>query len=183
MIFLCLPCCWIPVNKELFMQWKLVKAFDEVLKEYHLIENDKILILLKYNSLQQSVRISSKGEYLSFFMERTGFAATRIVFKNVYGLEVGKCTFNRRHDKGLIEHDGTLYNYQIQNAGAEKAILNNLHNHQPLVTCDWPFPIQHGIVLLKHGWFEEYASLLLGLNCYVNLFQVNAPHAATSLNT
>jgi|RhiMetdeSRZDD1v2_1073273.scaffolds.fasta_scaffold05726_12 hypothetical protein len=159
------------------MQWKLVKAFDEVLKEYHLIENDKILIVLKYNSLQQSVRISSKGEYLSFFMERTGFAATRIVFKNGYGVEVGKCTFNRRHDKGLIEYDGTLYNYELSGAASIKAVLYNLHDHQPAIACDWPLNAPQIITLFKQGWYEEYASLLLGLHCYVNLFHITATNS------
>ena len=156
--------------KALFMQWKLVKAFDEVLKEYHLIKNDRILIQLKYNSLQQSVRISSKGEYLSFLMERTGFAATRIVFKNVYGIEVGKCTFNRQHDKGLIENAGSAYKYEIAGAASVNAILYDLHKNQSVVICDWPLNAPHMLSLFKHGWYEEYASLLLGLHCYTHLF-------------
>src|SRR5438552_1537240 len=125
------------------MQWKLIKAFEEGLKEYHLVKDANDIILLKYNSLQQSVRITSKGEHLSFFMERTGFPGTRIIFKNGYGIELGKCTFNRRHDNGHTETDNRLYRYIISGTDPAKVTIYEQDEQQLLVVCDWPFNTTH----------------------------------------
>jgi hypothetical protein len=140
------------------MKWVMVKHASPSVQKYHLVEGASQKAVLKYNLLQQSVRISNEDTQRVFFLERTGFWNNKTIFKNEYGLEIGKMSFEKGFHAGTIEVDGNKYHYVIQdNALQQLVIYDDLSN--PILTCD----------LNTAGYKpdQDLSSLLLGLCWYL----------------
>src|SRR5688572_30353852 len=117
------------------MKWVMVKHASPSVQKYQLVEGASQKAVLKYNLLQQSVRVSNDNVQRVFFLERSGFWNNKTIFKNEYGLEIGKMSFEKGFHSGTIEVDGNKYHYSIQeNAAQELVIYNELS--QPVLTCD-----------------------------------------------
>jgi hypothetical protein len=136
------------------MKWVMVKHASPSVQKYHLVEGMAKKAVLKYNLLQQSVRVSNDDTQRVFFLERTGFWNNKTIFKNEYGLEIGKMSFEKGFHAGAIEVDGNKYHYVIQEN--ELVIYNELS--QPILTCD----------LSAAGYKpdQDLSSLVLGLCWY-----------------
>ncbi len=136
------------------MKWVMVKHASPSVQKYHLVEGVAKKAVLKYNLLQQSVRVSNDDTQRVFFLERTGFWNNKTIFKNEYGLEIGKMSFEKGFHSGAIEVDGNKYHYVIQES--QLVIYNDLS--QPILTCD----------LSAAGYKpdQDLSSLVLGLCWY-----------------
>lgn len=136
------------------MKWVMVKHASPSVQKYHLVEGVSKKAVLKYNLLQQSVRVSNDDTQRVFFLERTGFWNNKTIFKNEYGLEIGKMSFEKGFHAGALEVDGKKYHYVIQDN--ELVIYDELS--QPVLTCD----------LSSSGYKadQDLSSLVLGLCWY-----------------
>ena len=119
------------------MEWILISNATPGIKEYHLLQGDQVLIVLKYSLEQQSVRIALTDERLVFFLENTGYA-NRIAFKNAYGVDQGKFSHNNRNNSGRLEIDHAVYDYNIVDAAQPKLIIHQHHKQEPLAVCQIP---------------------------------------------
>ena len=139
------------------MKWVMVKHASPSVQKYHLLEGLSQKAVLKHNLLQQSVRISNDDTQRVFFLERSGFWNNKTIFKNEYGLEIGKMSFEKGFHAGSIEVDGNKYHYIIQEAPSQLLVIYD-ELSQPILTCD----------LSAAGYTpdQDLSSLLLGLCWY-----------------
>lgn len=140
------------------MKWVMVKHASPSVQKYHLFEGVAQKAVLKYNLLQQSVRVSNDDTQRVFFLERSGFWNNKTIFKNEYGLEIGKMSFEKGFHAGAIEVDSNKYHYVIEDNPTQQVVIyDELSN--PVLTCD----------LSAAGYKPEQdlSSLLLGLCWYL----------------
>src|SRR5581483_1244133 len=119
------------------MKWKLVNTSLNGIKEYHLIKEDKILIVLKYSQEQQSARITFEGDHSIFLLENSnGFPGNRIMLKNAYGVDLGKFSFNRRNLFGYLQISDNLFHYSILEENQPRLIIYKESKDHPVAVCD-----------------------------------------------
>jgi len=150
------------------MKWITVNYPSASLQKYQLVDNNATKVVLKYNPLQQSVRISSDEKQRLFFIEKTGgIWNNKFVFKNEYGVVIGRFTFDKSYNHaGHVEMDGQKYHYSIRNSPVPELLIYEHDVAFPLVHCDLitiaKEPLTH-----NRAADEEYeACLLLGLGWY-----------------
>jgi hypothetical protein len=139
------------------MKWVMVKHASPTVQKYHLLEGVAKKVELKYNLLQQSVRVSNDDTQRVFFLERSGFWNNKTIFKNEYGLEIGKMSFEKGFHSGSIEVDGNKYHYVINDNPSQQLVISD-ESSNPILTCD----------LSASGYKpdQDLSSLLLGLCWY-----------------
>ena len=152
------------------MKWLLVSNSSSALQEYHLIENDVCKVILKYNPLHHSARISCGKHHKLVFVETSGSLKLKTVFKNEYGLEIGSLLQDKWHNKGIVAIDSKKYNYQLQKNPLAELIIFDDNPSKPLVSCG--LKPDNGIteISLSHNTNGiDNSFLLLGLCWYLFL--------------
>jgi hypothetical protein len=141
------------------MKWVMVKHASPSVQKYHLVEGASQKAVLKYNLLQQSVRVSNDDTQRVFFLERSGFWNNKTIFKNEYGLEIGKMSFEKGFHAGTLEVDGNKYHYVIQNNESQELVIYD-ELSRPILSCE----------LSAAGYKpdQDLSSLLLGLYWYAH---------------
>lgn len=143
------------------MKWTLIGNVSAGIKEFHL-ENDELLIaVMKYSPGQQSVRISFEEERLVYFMETAG-NASRIIFKNVYGVDQGKYAHNNHNNTGRLEINNQVFDYNIVDNNQPKLIIHQHNKQEPLAVCQIPASPT------RQSSFFEQAGIVLGVCWYAN---------------
>ena len=134
------------------------------MQEYHLLDNDSTRATLKYNTHQQVARIRSEDNYGIFFIERTGGFINKTIFKNEYGQEIGKLSFDKRHSHaGPIELDGKKFHYSFQNNPFAELLIYQKDNSHPLISSRLKNADDQSSVVFTSVSNEEYACLLLSM--------------------
>src|SRR5882762_5514541 len=147
------------------MKWISVNNPLASIKKYHLMRENAVELVLKYNPLQRSGRISRGGEQRVFFIEQTGFWGNKIIFENEYGVEIGKLFVDKtQHNAGSIEMAQQKYQYSLpDNKHTAIEIYDN--NIVPAhFSCDLQLDERRDA---RSSVGEEYACLLLGLCWYL----------------
>jgi hypothetical protein len=149
------------------MEWIAVRNLSPGMKEYHLMDADQQKAILKYNTHQQAARLHTESNHAVFFVEKTGAFSNRTIFKNEYGLPIGKLSVDRwsTHPEN-IELEGKKFYYSFQNDPFAELILYKGRTVAPVVRCG----IQTGkgntpIVFTKNN-HEEFVPVLLGMCWY-----------------
>lgn len=133
------------------MKWTLISNASNDIREYHLVQDGNTLVVMKYNPEQQTVRIVHEGDRLVFFMENTGYAH-RLVFKNVYGVDLGKYLYNNRNHSGRLEINNVIFDYNIVAGNQPKLIVHQHNRQEPLAVCQMPDTgIQHASIYEQAG--------------------------------
>ncbi len=144
------------------MEWILISNATTGIREYHLLQGDRILIVLKYNLEQQSVRIAFEDEHLVYFLENTGYN-NRIAFKSAYGVDQGKFSHNNRSNSGRLEINGTQYNYNVIKGNQSKLIVHQHQKQEPLAVCQIP------AIPTRESTVYEQACLVLSICWYATM--------------
>jgi hypothetical protein len=119
------------------MKWNLISNDATDIKEYQLTQDSLVLVKMKYSPEQQSLRITLDEDHLVFFVEDAGYAH-RILFKNVYGVDLGKFSHNNRNHSGRVEINNEIFDYHMV-AGSQPKLIVHQHNKQePLAVCQIP---------------------------------------------
>ena len=143
------------------MKWKLVSTSLNGIKEYHLIKEDKLLIVLKYSQEQQSARITFEGDHSIFLLESSnGFPGNRIILKNAYGVDLGKFSFNRRNLFGYLQISDSLFHYSILEENQQpRLIIYKESKDHPIAVCDLmnitTVPYEYACLVLSICWFAS----------------------------
>ena len=105
---------------------------------------------MKYSPEQQTVRIAHESDRLVFFMENGGYA-NRVIFKNVYGIDQGKTSYNNRSHNGRLEINDDIYDYNIVDASQPKLIVHRHNDQEPMAECHIPDTILHPASIYEHA--------------------------------
>ena len=160
------------------MEWVLAKNHSQAMLEYHLMDRGNKRGTLKYNTHQQVARIQCEGHYGVFFIERHGTFINKTLFKNEYGQEIGKLSFDKRHSHtGPIELNGKKYHYSFQNNPFAELLIYDQSISSPLVSSGLHSGSDQGPVVFASVSNEEYCCFLLGL-CWYLLSSVADNHVA-----
>ena len=138
------------------MKWTLVSNTFSDIREYHLVKDERTLVVMKYSPEQQTVRITHEDGRLVFFMDNGGYA-NRIVFKNVYGVDLGKYSYNNRNQNGRLEINNEAYDYNIVDANQPKLIVHQRNKQEPMAVCQIPN------VILQPASLYEHAGIVLSM--------------------
>jgi hypothetical protein len=144
------------------MKWILISNTSPGIKEYHLLQDDKVLIVLKCSLEQLSIRIHFEEEHLVYFMEDAGFAG-RIIFKNAYGVDLGRFSHNNRNNTGRLHINDDIFDYNIVDNNQPKLIINQHNQQQPLAVCQIPETLKR-----ESAWYEQ-AGIVLSICQYSSL--------------
>ena len=144
------------------MKWTLISNASTGIKEYHLIQDGLVLIVMKYSQEQQSVRITFEEEHLVFFMEDMGYV-NKIAFKNAYGVDLGKFSYHNNNSTGRLEINNALYDYNIVEGNPPKLIIHQHNKQEPLAVCQIP------AILNRELAVYEQACMVLSLCWYTNM--------------
>jgi hypothetical protein len=149
------------------MKWVLANQTSAAIKKYQLTEGDATKLELKYNQSQQSVRISSEESHRLFFIDKTGLWHNKTILKNEYGVEIGRLSFDKFHQTGIIEVEGKKFHYTIQQKPQAQLVLFEHTISMPLAVCDQT--LAPSFTSLKPSQYssEECACFLLGLCWYL----------------
>jgi hypothetical protein len=144
------------------MKWTLISKASTGINEYHLVQDGRLLIVMKYNPEQQSIRIKFEEQHLVFFVENTGYA-NRIIFKSVYGVDLGKFSHHHRNNTGRLQIDNEIFHYNIVENSQRKLIVHKHNNQEPLAVCQLP------AVSIRDASFHERAGLVLSVSRYATM--------------
>jgi hypothetical protein len=154
------------------MKWIVNKPFIGSSHEFQLVENGIVKEIVRYNPIQQSVRVLSKDKRRVFFIEKGGLFNNYTLFKNEYGVEIGRLLIDKWHLRGgTLKMDGRKYHYLIQDREIPEMVIFEHSVHHPLLTCQ----IAHLNEWVGDGDSDksktqlEYACLLLGLVWYLEV--------------
>lgn len=119
------------------MNWKLVSNQKAAIQEYHLIDNDaSCKLILKYNPLHRSARISCGVHNRLFFIEKAGQLSTKTFFKDQYGMDIGNLTTDKWSDKkGTIVIDDTKYTYKVEGGPQPELTIYDANSTVVLMSC------------------------------------------------
>ena len=152
---------------------QLISTADHSLHEFHLVDNQNIKEVLRYNPQQQSARIRYGSYRRVFFVEQTGFWNNHISLKNEYGLTVGTLFFEKGHDNHecVLEIEGKKYQCMFHSRPEALLAIYGSNTLVPLIECnvksiEW---IVSESFIRQEPSRREYASLLLGLCWYLHL--------------
>lgn len=132
------------------MKWTLVSNTSSDIREYHLVKDERTLVVMKYSPEQQTVRITHEDDRLVFFMDNGGYA-NRIIFKNVYGVDQGKYSYNNRNHNGRLEINDDVYDYNIVDTNQPKLIVHQRNKQEPMAVCQIPDAILQPASLYEHA--------------------------------
>ncbi len=153
------------------MEWVLVSNQKSTLQEYHLMENETCKLVLKYNPLHRSARISCGNQHRLFFIESTGSITGKYIFKNEYGMEIGHMSQDKWFGKdGQVIIESTKYTYTIKHNPQVELTVYNGTSHQHLLSCGFSSnAFSAGILHSSQTSAIDYNCLLLSLCWYLFL--------------
>jgi len=119
------------------MKWVLVNSQKSLLQEYHLVEDDKCIVIIKYNPAQHSARVSCGGSHRLFFIESTGSLTGKYLFKNEYDMEIGHMLYDRSFGKeGSVTIESRKYEYQISTTPFPELVIYDKESGRTLANCE-----------------------------------------------
>ena len=144
------------------MKWNLISNASTDIKEYHLIKDDVVLVVMKYSPEQQSIRITYEEEHQVFFLENAGYAH-RIIFKNAYGVDLGKFSHQNRNNTGRLQINNEVFDYNIVDNNQPKLIVHQHSKQEPLAVCQIPD------IPIRESSFHEQAGIVLSVCRYATM--------------
>jgi hypothetical protein len=152
------------------MKWILVSQPFAAVHLFNLMDGNSVKEVLRYNPSQQSARISCQGRQRLFFIEQSGFRHNHFIFKNEYGFDTGRFSFDNTHSHGgTIEMEGKKIQYTLFDNPSPELVIYEQDSSEPIVTCglrqaeDGQQPGSYN----NKETIREYACLLLGLCWYL----------------
>ena len=151
------------------MHWEVINNDRSSLQEYRLIDNNDSKVVIKYNPLHHSARITSGNHHRLFFFESAGSLSGKTIFKNEYGMEVGSLVHDKYHpQEGALIINAKKYQYDLQVSATTRLVIYENASHQPIATCDIQIG-QHNFQQLPHSQAIDNNCCLLGLCWYLSL--------------
>lgn len=164
------------------MEWIAINNQSPGVTEYHLMDANSSIAILKYNVHQQVVRLQSDGSHAVFFLEKAGTFSNRTIIKNEYGLVIGKLSVDRwaSHPES-IELEGKKFYYSFQNDPFAELILYKGRTVAPVTRSGIKSGTDNTRIVFNKSNHEEYTPVLLGLCWYSTLMSESLQHELVHL--
>ncbi|MEP7141252.1 MAG: hypothetical protein ABI707_00215 [Ferruginibacter sp.] len=121
------------------MKWEVITNERSSLQEYRLIDNNACKVIIKYNPLHQSARITSGNNHRLFFLESAGSLSGKTIFRNEYGMEIGNLLHDKFHPKeGSLVIDTKKYLYQLHSDPLPELTIYENDLHKKVANCSLP---------------------------------------------
>lgn len=151
------------------MEWISINTGFADMRRYHLVMDDGLQLVLKYSPLQQSVRLSFRNNHQGFFLESANAWAHKITLKTVYGVEVGRFSYNPRNQTGRLQIEQLALQFTIIDKNKPSVVVYEQNKKQALCTCHLPVDLKHNLQIDS----LQLAYLCLGLGWYVASAEVS----------
>ena len=147
------------------MKWVSVNSGTSN-ENFELWEADKKLAVISFSNTTRIARIVSNLGKRLFFFEKKGLLTPKAIFKNEYGIKMGKLELEKPGaQKGFLEIEEKKYRY-VFNADSNGEL--NVYNEtmsETLITCNFPVATNNGAKKLSF-LDTKFSSLLLVLCWY-----------------
>jgi hypothetical protein len=155
------------------MKWVSVNS-GTLNENFELWEADKKLAVISFSNTTRIARIVSNLGKRLFFFEKKGLLTPKAIFKNEYGIRMGKLELeNPGAQKGFLEIEERKYRYVFnENNNGELNVYNEAMS-ETLITCNFPTAI-NGVDRKPAFLDTKFPSLLLIL-CWYSFQPQNAP--------
>jgi hypothetical protein len=152
------------------MEWIAINNQSPGVSEYHLMEANSSLVVLKYNIHQQVVRLQTENNHAIFFLEKAGTFSNKTIIKNEYGLPIGKLTAEKRASRPeSLELEGKKFYYSFQSDPFAELILYKSRSVAPIARCGIKAGSDNTPIVFDKNNHEEYIPTILGL-CWYTFF-------------
>lgn len=119
------------------MKWVLISSQQSLLQEFHLVENGNCRVIIKYNPVHGSARLSCEGNHRLFYIESTGALTGKYIFKNEYDMETGHMNYDKWFGKeGSVTIESKKYDYRIAGNSVPELIVYNANSAEALANCE-----------------------------------------------
>lgn len=136
-------------------------------ENFELWDDDKKLAVISFSNTTRIARMASNLGKRLFFFEKKGFLTPKAIFKNEYGIKMGKLELEKPGaQKGYLEIEDKKYRYVFnENNNGELNVYNETMS-KTLISCN--FPVSSATVPGKTPSFidTKLPSLLLVLCWY-----------------
>ena len=152
------------------MKWIAISKSNASVRQFNLVEGNLINAELRYNPLQQSIRLSSNDGQRVFFIKQAGLRNSNFVFKNEYGFNAGKIyAENSTGETGMIEYEETRIQYSLHHSLVSEMVIYEPDGLKPIAVCGLQqLPDEQKNVSLNNKELGyEKACLLWALNWYL----------------
>ncbi len=116
------------------MIWEKISNQHSTLQEYRLTDTTDTKLILKYNPLHRSARVTFGNHHRLFFLESTGSMSGKTIFKNEYGMETGNLIAGSSYNKGSLLIDSKDFFYNIKD---NSLIIYERDMKQTLAVCNF----------------------------------------------
>ncbi len=158
------------------MNWEVVTNDRSSLQEYRLIDHNECKVIVKYNPLHRSARITSGTHHRLFYLESAGSLSGKTIFKNEYGMETGNLVHDKFHpQEGSVVIDNKKYKYLLQTNSLPEMIIYENDHQQPIATCTLDTPSPNNNYSVNTSAIDNNC-FLLGLCWYLFLPEVKQDH-------
>jgi hypothetical protein len=151
------------------MKWISLSKSNADVRVFNMVEANKVKEVLKYNPLQQSLRLSSIERQRVFFIQQAGFRHNHFIFKNEYGFDTGRIFVDTANDdSGIIEYEQTKMQYALVYNPSLEMVIYEADGLTPMAVCELQQENNRQIAfsLNNKETFFGYACLLWGLCWY-----------------
>lgn len=148
------------------MKWIVLNQTSPVVHLFNLVDHNTVKETLRYNIVQQSVRLTSNQRQRVYFIEHAGFRHSQYVFKNEYGFESGRIyTESTSGSNGFLDSGKGKSQYTFKQKPSPELVLYEEDGIKPRLIC----ALQPAINNMEVGntFGPEQASLLWGLYWYL----------------
>ena len=135
-------------------------------ENFELWETDKKLASISFSNTTRIARIVSNLGKRLFFFEKKGLLTPKAIFKNEYGIKMGKLELEKTGaQKGYLEIEEKKYRYVFnENNNGELNVYNETMS-KTLITCNFP-AVTNGAAKKSSFLDTKFPSLLLVLCWY-----------------
>lgn len=136
-------------------------------ENFELWEADKKLADISFSNTTRIARIVSNLGKRLFFFEKKGLLTPKAIFKNEYGIKMGKLELEKPGaQKGYLEVEDKKYRYVFnENNNGELNVYNETMS-ETLITCNFPSTVTSGSGKTRSFLDSKLPSLLLVLCWY-----------------
>jgi len=141
-------------------------------ENFELWEADKKLAVISFSNTTRIARLVSNLGKRLFFFEKKGFLTPKAVFKNEYGIKMGKLELEKHGaQNGHLEIEEKKYHYIFNENNSGELKVYDEAMQEILITCS--FPVTSGSLKIKSFLDTKLPSLLLVL-CWYSFQNKNA---------
>jgi len=148
------------------MKWVSVNNGTSA-ENFELWEADKKLAAITFSNTTRIARIVSNLGKRLFFFEKRGLLTPKAVFKNEYGIKMGKLELEKPGaQNGHLEIEEKKYHYTFNENNSGELKVYDESMSEILITCNFPITGNSGSSKTKSFFDTKLPSLLLVLCWY-----------------